>query len=52
VQRSKYYLERQVQNDPELQRFEARLKQVFDYFETTKQLPVVGVDARGDYVLY
>lgn len=52
VLRSKYYLERQVQNDPELQRFEARLKQVFDYFETTKQLPVVGVDARGDYVLY
>jgi murein L,D-transpeptidase YafK len=52
VMRSKYYLERQVQNDPELQRFESRLKQVFDYFETTKQLPVVGVDARGDYVLY
>jgi murein L,D-transpeptidase YafK len=52
VMRSKYYLERQIQNDPELQRFEARLKQVYDYFETTKQIPVVGVDAKGDYVLY
>lgn len=52
VMRSKYYLERQIQNDPELQRFESRLKQVYDYFETTKQIPVVGVDAKGDYVLY
>ncbi len=52
VMRSKFYLERQIQNDPELQRFENKLKQVFDYFETTKQLPVVGVDAKGDYVLY
>lgn len=52
VLRSKYYLERQIQNDPELQKFEAKMKQVYDYFETTRQLPVVGVDARGEYVLY
>jgi murein L,D-transpeptidase YafK len=52
VLRSKYYLERQMQNDPELQKFEAKMKQMFDYFETTRQLPVVGVDARGEYVLY
>ena len=52
VLRSKYYLERQIQNDPDLQKFEAKMKQVYDYFETTRQLPVVGVDARGEYVLY
>jgi murein L,D-transpeptidase YafK len=52
VLRSKYYLERQIQNDPELQKFESRMKQVFDYFETVKQIPVVGVDQKGDYVLY
>lgn len=52
VQRSLFYLERQIQNDPELKRFESKLKQVFDYFEVTKQLPVVAVDQKGEYVLY
>jgi murein L,D-transpeptidase YafK len=52
VQRSFFYLERQIQNDPELKKFESRMKQVFDYFEVTKQLPVVAVDQKGDYVLY
>ncbi len=52
VQRSFFYLERQIQNDPELKKFEARMKQVFDYFEVTKQLPVVAIDQKGDYVLY
>ena len=52
VQRSFFYLERQIQNDPELKKFEAKMKQVFDYFEVTKQLPVVAIDQKGDYVLY
>jgi murein L,D-transpeptidase YafK len=52
VQRSFFYLERQIQNDPELKKFESKMKQVFDYFEVTKQLPVVAVDQKGDYVLY
>lgn len=52
VQRSFFYLERQIQNDPELKKFEAKLKQVFDYFEVTKQIPVVAVDPKGEYVLY
>jgi len=52
VQRSFFYLERQIQNDPELKKFEGKLKQVFDYFEVTKQLPVVAIDQKGDYVLY
>jgi murein L,D-transpeptidase YafK len=52
VLRSKFYLDRQIQNDPELQKFESRMKQVFDYFETARQIPIVGVDQKGDYVLY
>jgi hypothetical protein len=52
VQRSLFYMERQIQNDPELKHFEGKMKQVFDYFNVAKQLPVVAVDSKGDYVLY
>lgn len=46
------YLEKLMKDDAELKAFEKTLKQAFDYFEVTKQLPVVGVNNRGDYVLY
>jgi hypothetical protein len=52
VKRSVAYLENQVKNDPDLKKFEYKLKQVFDYFEANKQIPVVAVDTKGDYVLY
>ena len=52
VQRSLFYLEKQIQNDADLKRFESKLKQVFDYFEVTKQIPVVAIDQQGEYVLY
>jgi murein L,D-transpeptidase YafK len=52
VPRSFYYLERQISNNPDLQKFEGRLKQVFDYFEVTRQIPVIAVGQKGEYLLY
>ena len=52
VKTSVAYLDYQVKNDPDLKKFETKLKQVFDYFEAHKQIPVVAVDTKGDYVLY
>jgi murein L,D-transpeptidase YafK len=50
--RSMAYLEKLMKDDAELRTFEKTLKQAFDYFELRRQLPVVGVSSKGDYVLY
>ena len=52
VPRSIEFLEKQMRNDPELAKFESRLKMLFDKFEDSRQLPVVAVDTKGDYVVY
>ncbi len=46
------YLDKLVKDDAELKQFEGRLKQVFDYFEVTKQLPILAVNNKGHYLLY
>ena len=46
------YLERLMRDDSELRQFEKTMKQAFDYFDVTKQLPIVSVNTKGEYVLY
>lgn len=46
------YLEKIMATDEELKAFEKTMKQAYDFFNITKQLPVVSVNAKGDYVLY
>ncbi|HEX5667807.1 MAG TPA: L,D-transpeptidase family protein [Chitinophagaceae bacterium] len=46
------YLERLMRDDAELREFEKTMKQAFDYFDVTKQLPIVSVNTKGEYVLY
>jgi murein L,D-transpeptidase YafK len=46
------YLDKVIKDDPDLKNFEKSLKQVFDYFEVTKQLPIVGVNTKGEYIIY
>ena len=50
--RSMAYLDKLMRDDAELRIFEKTLKQAFDYFEVTRQLPVIGVSSKGDYILY
>lgn len=50
--KSQAYLEKVMATDEALKTFEKTMKQAYDFFNITKQLPVVSVNAKGDYVLY
>jgi murein L,D-transpeptidase YafK len=40
-----------VRNNPSLQQFGLQLKAAYDKFEATKEVPIVLVDSKGDYVI-
>ena len=44
------YLQTLTKNDERLKTFETRLEAAYDHFEVTHRLPVVMVDAQGDYL--
>jgi murein L,D-transpeptidase YafK len=46
------YLDKLMKDDSDLKAFEKTMKQAFDQFQANKQLPVIGVTTKGDYVLY
>ncbi len=46
------YMERYRKDDLEYMGFSGRLKEVFDYFETNKTLPVITVNRKGEYVVF
>jgi len=51
VRKSYEYLSETAKGKETLQKFSARLKEAFDYFETNKQLPVIMVNKSGEYVV-
>ena len=51
VQRSVDFLENLTKDDPVLKKFASRLEDAFDYFEKYKQLPVVMVSEKGEYII-
>jgi murein L,D-transpeptidase YafK len=51
VKRSVEYLNGLTKDDRELKQFELRLSDAFDYFEKYRQLPVVMVNEKGEYVI-
>ena len=46
------YLDKLMVNDIELKSFEKTMKQAYDYFNNNKQLPIVSINKKGEYVLY
>lgn len=50
VEKSRDVLVRSTKDDPAYQRFSARLKEVFDYFEQNKKLPLISINKKGEYV--
>lgn len=44
------YLQTLTKNDERLKTFETRLEAAYDHFEVTHRLPIVMVDAQGDYL--
>lgn len=51
VEKSVKYLENLTKDDNELKKFAGRLEDAFDYFEKYKQLPVVMVGEKGEYII-
>lgn len=51
VRRSYDFLKASIKNNLYLEEFNANIKKVFDHFEAKKQLPVIMVNKKGEYVL-
>jgi murein L,D-transpeptidase YafK len=49
--RSLDILAKACKDDPDYQRFAINVKQVFDYFEERKKLPLISVNSKGEYVI-
>jgi murein L,D-transpeptidase YafK len=49
--KSKLYLENTLKDNPQLQLFNKNIRQVYDFFEIRKELPVVMVNKAGEYIL-
>ncbi|HEY1869609.1 MAG TPA: energy transducer TonB, partial [Chitinophagaceae bacterium] len=51
VKRSADYLNALTKDDPALKQFALHLEDAFDYFEKYRQLPVIMVDEKGNYIV-
>ena len=51
IKKSADYLANVLKSNGSLLPFNKNIKQVFDYFETKKQLPIIMVNRKGEYVL-
>jgi hypothetical protein len=44
-------LSKTCKDDPEYSRFSVNIKQVFDFFEQRKKLPLISINSKGEYVI-
>lgn len=51
VKKSAEYLENAIRSKEHLKKFEDRLRDIFDYFNEHKQIPIVMINRKGEYVL-
>jgi murein L,D-transpeptidase YafK len=51
VVRSVNYLNNLAKDDPALKKFAGRMEDAFDYFEKNKQLPVILINEKGEYLV-
>jgi murein L,D-transpeptidase YafK len=51
VKKSVAYLDNLTKDDPVLKKFSERLEEAFDYFDKFRQLPVVMISDKGEYVI-
>ena len=45
------FFENYTHSNPSLEKFESQLRVAYDKFEATKELPIVLIDSKGDYVI-
>ncbi len=51
VKKSMDFLENSMKDNAYLQHFNSSIKEVFDYFESKKELPIILINRKGDYVV-
>ena len=51
VKKSMEFLENSMKDNSYLQQFNSNIKEVFDYFELKKELPIIMVNRKGEYVV-
>ena len=51
VKNSLEFLEKSMKDNSYLQHFNSNIKEVFDYFELKKELPIIMVNRKGEYVV-
>ena len=51
VKKSMEFLENSMKDNSYLQQFNTNIKEVFDYFELKKELPIIMVNRKGEYVI-
>lgn len=49
--KSMEYLTRITKDNPAIQKFAVKLKEAYDLFEKDKQLPVIGINKKGEYFI-
>lgn len=47
--KSMAYFDKTTKDQPDVQQFAVKLKEVYDYFEKEKKLPVISIDTKGSY---
>ncbi|HYJ65043.1 MAG TPA: L,D-transpeptidase family protein [Parafilimonas sp.] len=47
--KSMAYFDKTMKDAPDVQKFEMKLKEVYDYFEKEKKLPIISIDPKGNY---
>ncbi len=47
--KSMAYFDKTTKDQPDVHQFAMKLKEVYDYFEKEKKLPVISINAKGDY---
>ena len=52
VKKSVAYLEGLTKDDPVLKKFSERLEEAFDYFDKFRQLPLILIGEKGDYIVH
>ena len=50
VEKSREFLVKSSKDDADYQRFSGRLKEVYDYFEKNKKLPLITINKKGEYL--
>ncbi len=47
--KSMAYFDKTTKDEADVQKFDMKLKEVYDYFEKEKKLPIISIDPKGEY---